>query len=378
VLAEYAAAASGTALFDDSSRGLIQVTGKDRAAWLHNLVSNSVKTLEPRQGCYAFALNVKGRILFDLNILALADALWLDIDRRLVAKAMAHLDRYIIAEDVKLADRSEDYRRFLLLGPQAVQVADALGATQIADAAQLSHSTATLVGKSRVIVRHDLGGGAGVPPADSTSHGLEAHATGHGLEAHSTAHGLETRGTAGGQDARPPAGLFRAELYVEAADADACWKRLLEIGAPVGLRPVSEGCVETLRIEAGIPASVQDIDEEVLPAETMQLERAVNFRKGCYLGQEVVERMRSHNVLARRLVGLRLDGAVTLPAVLRSGEVEVGRVTSACESPAAGGWIGLGYVKTSHAAEGASLTADGGVAATVSSLPFRVARASCP
>src|SRR5580765_4876425 len=96
VLAEYDAIRSGAALYDAGLRGLIQVTGKDRAAWLHNLVTNTVKTLQPGQGAYAFALNVKGRILFDANILALADALWLDIDRRYVPKAFAHLDKYII------------------------------------------------------------------------------------------------------------------------------------------------------------------------------------------------------------------------------------------------------------------------------------------
>lgn len=307
ICSEYHAIRNGAAIYNAQDRGLIQVTGKDRAAWLHNLVTNVVKTLTPGQGNYAFALNVKGRILFDLNMLALPDALWLDIDRRLVPKALAHLDRYIISEDVQLKDRSEEYTRIILLGPKASAIADALGATQIDTQPQLSSVSATLVQKNRLLVRHDLGR------------------------------------------------VFGAELYVESADSESCWKRLLEIGAPVELRAIGINTFEAVRIESGIPASAADIDEECVPAETQQLARAVNFTKGCYLGQEVVERMRSHNVLPRKLVSLDLSGPATPPTPIRVGDTEIGRLTSACQSPAIGRWIGLGYVKTQSASLGTSL-----------------------
>jgi folate-binding protein YgfZ len=114
------------------------------------------------------------------------------------------------------------------------------------------------------------------------------------------------------------------------------------------------GTVEILRIEAGIPASVADIDGDVLPPETLQIERGISYRKGCYLGQEVIERMRSHGVISRKLVGIRLEGDV-LPArdasVLHD-EQPVGRVTSACRSEAVKAVLALGYVKSARAAPG--------------------------
>lgn len=325
--AEYTAALSGVGLFDARERGLIEVSGKDRAAWLHNLVTNAVKTLQPGEGNYAFAINAKGRILFDCNILILPDAIWLDIDQRLVPKAMAHFERYHITEDIALADRSDVFGRIALAGPKAAEIVTALGATQAAAMASLGSTAVPLQGKHRLMVRHDLGG------------------------------------------------LFGVELYIETADMAACWDRLLEIGAPVGLRPAGRSAMRVLRIEAGIPLYGEEIDEEVLPAETQQIERGISFVKGCYLGQEVVERMRSRGSLARTLVGLVLAGEVATdkPVPLQVGDAAVGRLMSACHSFALGKPIGLGYVKTAHAQPGEKVivAAAEPVEAEVAGLAFR-------
>ena len=122
VRAEYDAATKGVSLHDRSYRGLIEITGGDRAAWLHNLTTNDIKSLKPGQGRYAFALNIKGRVLFDGNVLALPESLLLDIDRRWVGPAVEHLGKYIIMEDVQLADRSADFARLALVGPKANEV----------------------------------------------------------------------------------------------------------------------------------------------------------------------------------------------------------------------------------------------------------------
>ncbi len=130
------------------------------------------------------------------------------------------------------------------------------------------------------------------------------------------------------------------------------------------------------RIEAGLPWPFREITDEYLPAETRQLDRAVSFTKGCYLGQEVVERMRSREVVARQLVGVELEGSLVPPvgAVLKAdGDKPVGQITSACRSVARRGVIGLGYVKTAHAAVGTCLTVsweDRSARATVAELPF--------
>jgi folate-binding protein YgfZ len=327
--AEYEAALHDAAIYDARHRGLIEVTGKDRAAWLHNLVTNTVKTLRPGEGNYAFATNAKGRILFDCNILVLPDAIWLDVGRQVVPKALAHLEHYHIAEDVRLVDRSDAFCRVALLGPRAADIMGALGATHAGRLPSLASSLVTLEGKSRFMVRHDF------------------------------------------------AGVLGLELYIEPADAAACWSRLLDLGRPM-LRPIGQSAVEVLRIEAGIPVYGLDIDEKILPAETQQIERGISYVKGCYLGQEIVERMRSRGVLARTLTGFKLTSSAGVHpgSQLKAGDATVGRITSLCDSYAAGGTIALGYVKTALGAPGTTFTVDAPapVSAQVVPLPFRAWR----
>ncbi|HOJ55895.1 MAG TPA: aminomethyltransferase family protein [Phycisphaerae bacterium] len=404
---EYAAVRSGAALYAASDRGLIEVRGKDRAAWLHNLTTNAVKTLGPHEGNYAFALNVKGRVLFDLNVLALPDAFWLDIDRRFIARALAHFERYIITEDVQCQDRSGEFARIALCGPKAVDIVEALGVTQAGTMPALSTMPfAWPRGAGILPALSPQPGRAGILPASSPQPGRA------GILPASTPPG-EQESQEG--SSTPPAsllvrhdfaGVFGVEFYLPTGAAAAFWNYLLELGRPMGLRPAGWHAVNTLRIEAGIPWNGHDIDEDVLPAETGQAERAVSYVKGCYLGQEVVERMRSRGVVANKLVGLRLGGqgvddllasvaagpglrrepgaghspseapATTLPVprpALKAGETEVGRVTSICHSPALNAWIALGYVRLSYAAPATRLTLAGDppVEAEVVLLPFR-------
>ncbi len=327
---EYLAALTGAGLYPATNRRLVQITGKDRAAWLHNLTTNAIKTLQTGDGNYTFATNVKGRILFDLNVLVLADALWVDLHRTALPKALAHFERYVIMEDVQVEDRSDAFVRFGLLGPKAAEVADALGATQAGAMASLGSTWVPLVRKKRLLVRHDF------------------------------------------------AGVFGIELFIETGDAAECWDRLLEIGRPIRLAPVGYHAVRTLRMEAGLPSWPEDINEEVLPAETQQIERAISYVKGCYLGQEVVERMRAHGALARKLTGFRLSAPIEVPPggqPLKAGEVDAGRITSACHSEALSGPIALGYLKTAHAKPGNRLSVpmEPPVTAEVVELPFRKA-----
>ena len=309
VASEYRAARYGVGLHDRGYRGLIEVAGADRADWLHNLVTNTVRTLRVGEGNYAFAVNVKGRVVFDAVILIREDAIWLDTERSHVTTAIAHLDRYHIAEDVTITDRSDRYARLALLGPRAIDVLDALGAGHARNMAQFQHGALPLQGRPRPFMRHDF------------------------------------------------AGLFGAELFVEIADAAACWRRLLEIGAPADIRPVGMAAVQSLRIQAGIPWLGQDIDEEVLAPETMQVERGISYHKGCYLGQEVIERMRSRGALARRLVRLAIDGSrpPSVPARLRVGAADAGRLTSAAACPETRRVLGLGYLKTAFYEPGAAV-----------------------
>lgn len=294
-VAEYESVRSGAGLFDRSSRGLVVLTGRDRRSWLHNLVTNDVKGLPDTAGCYAFAIDVRGRVQFDLNILARPGALWLDIDAAAIPGALAHLRRYKLAEDVALDDATGRHGRLGVAGPRSAEIAAALGARDLAQRRPLD--SVALGDGAAVLVRHDF------------------------------------------------AGLLGFEWIGPAERLDEARTTILARDDVVQAGPAT---LDVLRIEAGIPWWGRDIDERTLPPETGQVERGISYHKGCYLGQEVIERMRSHNVLAKRLVKVRVvDGSMlTLPATLRLGDADAGRITSLAPHPAEPWWVGLAYLRT--------------------------------
>lgn len=300
--AEYDRVRASAGLFDRSDRGLLVVAGRDRKDWLHNLVTNAVKTLDAGGGNYAFGCDVRGRVLFDLNVLALPESLWLDVDRLAAPGLLEHLERYQITEDVMLADESDAYARLAVAGPSAAQIAAAIGVANFVALPALGHVkllAEACVGMdtgSARLVRHDFCGQPGF------------------------------------------------ELIAARGDAHHWWERL----AAAGARPAGHDVLDVLRIEAGVPWFGRDIDEQVLPPETGQVERGISYHKGCYLGQEIIERMRSHGSLARRLMRLRVREArdLPLPAAMRQGEKEVGRITSLVRHPREPFLVGLGYLRT--------------------------------
>lgn len=289
---EYEAATNAAALFDRSDRGLVLLSGAERSAWLHNLVTNDVNKLAPAAGLYAFALDNRGRIQFDCNILALPDELWIDIDHEHAALAMEHLERFHISEDVALRDASAEFARLACYGPESARVAESLGAPDPAEWTQL---TQRALDSARVF-RRDIGP------------------------------------------------LLGFEIILPVDEARPWWDRLIECGA----LPAGHRTLDALRIEAGIPWFSQDLNNSVLPGETGQTERAVSFQKGCYLGQEIVERMRAYASLARRLVRIRCDDGAELTTpcdLIRDGK-SVGRITSLVAHPVKSNWIGLAYLST--------------------------------
>lgn len=321
-------------LWERHDRALLELRGADRSAWLNNLITNLVKTLSAGDGNYAFAVNLKGRTVFDLNCLVLdshdrADgALLLDIDLGWRDAAMRHLNKYIITEQVEIRERTSEFSRLAVAGPRTAEVAGLLGCGNFAAMPALQHVLIGEASEAARLIRHDFSG----PP---------------GME-------LICPATIGAQwDSRAGAAV-----------------------TAVGGSRVTADSIDLVRIECGLPWSRRDIDEDVVPPETLQIERGISYHKGCYLGQEVIERMRSHGVVARRLVGLRFGGSTmpATPAVLRRDGAEVGRVTSVCRSIRLGAMVGLGYVKSAHATVGTemeALSANGrSTKATVMQLPM--------
>jgi tRNA-modifying protein YgfZ len=284
-----------------TGRGLLEVYGPDRADWLHNLVTNVVRTLQPGEGNYAFAVNRQGRTLFDLNMLALDDRLWLDIDRRWTAPALAHLHKHLVVEKVELADVSDRWARFTVFGPAAW----------------------------RLLGNLDLPGSF---PALADRHHLAGCFDRHPL--------LAVKNNIGP--------VPRADLYVPRPAADDFDRQLAEQAASLSLPRLDEALLDVIHLETGIPRSVDDIDDQVIPPETNRIADGISYVKGCYLGQEVIERMRSHGARTRSFVGLRIPGDVLPPrnSPIIVGDKPMGRATSACLSPALGGVLAVGYLKT--------------------------------
>ncbi|MFO0840457.1 MAG: hypothetical protein U1D55_18265 [Phycisphaerae bacterium] len=302
---EYRHARESAGLIERGDRALVRVDGKDRYSWLHNLVTNEVKKLEDDRGVYAFAIDVRGRVQLDMNILSFDGALWLDLDTALVDAALRHLNRFLISEDVQLATSPAPLARLAIAGPKSTQVAQQVAGIALSALPELG---------SAPIARS----------ADVGSSGFPARLLRHDF-----------------------AGVGGFELIVPREQAPIWWDRLAEID---GVRPIGQSALDVLRIEAGIPWMGRDIDDKTVPPEAGQVARSISYQKGCYLGQEIIERMRSHGSLSRRLVRVACDAGegLAVPTPLRSGAQEVGRVTSLVRHPLRDEWIGLGYLRTTH------------------------------
>lgn len=377
----YRAARLGCVLFHRSDAGRLLVAGVDRTSWLQGLLTNDVAALVPGGGCYAAYLTPQGRMISDMRVLALEESLLLDVPAAALARVRDQLERFIITEEVAVADLTGSLGRLGAYGPGAAgaiaAAAAALGADPAAtglDSQQpgrhdpLEARLAALDEHQHVRVR--------VPAAKSPSTGSDARAAPSGRGA-AIAPGLGPCDllVAATRDLLVPG----FDLYAPPALLANVRRALLAAGA-------LEADLDTwhvLRVEAGTPAFGIDMDEDTIPLEAGIEQRAISFTKGCYVGQEVVVRVlhRGHGRVARRLVGLMATGpepgtgapVVSSGDVLVAGDREVGRVTSAAWSPRLGRTIALGYVHRDLAGPGSALLArhDGAlVPLTVAALPF--------
>lgn len=321
----YDAARRGAAFFDRADRGFIVVSGKDRASYLHGLLTNDVAALKAGEGCYAAYLTPQGRMIADLWVYELGDVILLVTSRDVKDTLLTKLDQFIFTEDVQLGDVSNTFACVAIVGPGAAKV-----------------TTQAL---------------AGVP--------LEALAS---LREHGNVR-AEFSGRAAIVARVTDTGEPGYDLFVEAAQGESLKAALRAKGAS----EIDGPLVDTLRIEAGVPKFHRDMDEETIPLEAGIESRAISLTKGCYVGQEVIIRVlhRGHGRVARRLVGLTLEGDVIPPpaAAVHSGDREVGRVTSSAVSPALHRPVALAYVHRDFVAQGTHVTVDG-ASATVTALPF--------
>ena len=314
----------GAGLFS-LERGVISVTGEDRVRWLDGMISAEVASLSAWPGIsgrYALLLSPKGRIVADLHVLHDDATLWLELEASAAPEDLARLRRYVISEDVGLADASSEFLRLALEGPGAPAVLERAGAGE------------ALALATDAWLRARVGG---------TSIGVAAY----------------------GWSGEPA-----YQLFVPRGRGEPVREALRDAAPDVAWVEADAATLELLRIEAGVPRLGAELDEEVFPAEARLTERAVSFTKGCYTGQEIVARLATRGRVNHLLVGLAFDAAAPpepgTPLVAEGRRI--GEVTSACVSPRVGA-IGLGYVRRPLDAPGTSLEAAGSPAQVVA-LPF--------
>ena len=304
-LDEYRALHDGAGILERVDRGRIRLQGADRRAYLQGLLSNDILALQPGGWCYATLLTPQGRMISDMRVFELDALTLLDLPLAVTPAVREHLDRFVITEDVVVDDVSEPWAELGIYGPGAAGLLAALDRPRVAPPLHVLP-----------------GGDLGVPGFD---------------------------------------------LIVARPDLAATMDVLVAAGAV----PVAEATVEVARVEAGIPKFLVDMDTSTIPLEAGIEDRAVSLTKGCYVGQEVIVRVlhRGGGRVARRLVKLAMgDEPVDPGNVIRAGDRDVGRVTSAVLSPQAGRWVALGYVQRDFTAPGTELevlTASGAVAARV-------------
>jgi tRNA-modifying protein YgfZ len=306
--AGYNALRQAAAWLDVSSRGRLRISGEDRARLVNAMTTNQVQALRPGQGCYVFFLNAQGRILGDGNLFCFPDHLLLDTEPETRQKLLEHLDRYIIADDVTVEDVTETTAAIAIEGPQAETVLSALGAELPSE----PHSW-TAWG-SRTVAR-----------VSSTG----------------------------------PDGFCIFAPAPNFAPADAKESLVTELAGvpPARIPEATPEDARTVRIEHGRPRYGEEITERYLVQETGQL-HAVNFTKGCYLGQEIVERVRSRAQIHRLLHRIEID-TPEVPAAgtkLSSGAADAAEIASAVYSPALGKVAAMAYVRVQFAQPGTELS----------------------
>jgi folate-binding protein YgfZ len=299
-----------------TGRAQIRLSGKDRTRWLNGMMTNNIRDLAVGHGVYGFLLNPQGQIQGDLYAYNCLDYLLVETDRPQLENVLKLFRRYIIMDKVEIAESSDVPLQ--ITGPKTAEVLSAAG-FRLPDLQPLHFAESKWNNLSCTIVRQDI----------------------------------------------PCVPSF--EIWSSTSDGKAIQEALAKSGATT----VDAGALEFLRIACGIPRYGVDIQERNLPQETEQT-RALNFNKGCYIGQEIVERIRSRGNVHRKFTGFLIEGE--LPALGTSLQVEgknVGEITSTASLPSAKGLqnVALGYLRREVATPGNKIPIEN-ADAIVASLPF--------
>jgi folate-binding protein YgfZ len=333
-LAEYQAARNGLALVDTNFRAVFSLSGPDRVRYLHAVTSGNIRDLTPGQSALGLLLNAQGHMLAELITLALEEQLLVLSHASLRQRTFEILDKFIIMDDATLTDETAHTGTLAIEGPKAPEVLRELTGIEYAQLSIGAHVTASLELSGRAVPCRVL--------------------------------------------CRSLFGFPGAELLLPRDSLVWAWEALGTAVRARGGSPIGYRAVDMLRLEAGIPWLGTDFDEHQIPQEAGVESTHISFTKGCYTGQEIVERVRSRGHVNRRLAGLlfsRAEAPASGTPVVAPDGVEAGHVTSAAFSPLAGKPIGMAYLRREYLQPGTELQC-GGARAEVMEMPLRSAIAS--
>jgi folate-binding protein YgfZ len=316
--AEFRSLLEGSAVFDMSWQAKLVISGRDRTRWLNGMVTNNIRDLAVGRGVYNFTLTPQGRNQGDLVAYNRGDYFLATTDQAQAEPLTAILQRYIIMDQVEIENISENLVSIGVAGPRAKELLTNAGI----DVSQLE------VGQ----VIDTMSGEIGISVARGTQPNLDGY-----------------------------------EIWLAVENTEKVWDALIAAGAT----PVGSDALELYRIVCGVPRYGIDLRERDLPQETGQ-QHALNFSKGCYIGQEIVERIRARGNVHRAFVGFEMTGDAPQPGTkVMAADKEAGEITSAARVPFPGGerTLALGYLRREAAAPGSAVLI-GEQNATVQTLPF--------
>lgn len=316
---EYGAARNTVALIDKNYRAYLSFSGPDRARYLNAILTNNVKDLAPGHGNASLFLNPQGHIQAEIETHAEADRLFCVSFAKIRQSLVEALDKYIIMDDVLLTDQTDRYGTLALEGPLAPFVVKELAGLNLEELSDL----------------------------DSRNGDIE---------------GIPCR-----VSRRSPGGITSAEFLIEKTRLAATWSVLARAVKNRAGKPAGYVALNALRLEQGIPWFGYDFGEKQIPHEAGLQDSHISYTKGCYTGQEIVERVRSRGQVNRVRVSLKFDGKTPPEAgapLLADGK-DVGNVTRSGFSPALDSAIGMGYVRREKSPAGSTLICSGDVATVV-------------
>lgn len=316
----------GLGICDITHRGKLRLSGKDHLRFLQGMLTNDVVKLEESSGTYATLLTVKGKIITDMHVYKSSDHVHIDLEPGQNQRIKEHLERFRLTYRVDIEDRTHEYSLFHICGPRVKDYFRDIGLKEVSDLGELSFLETSFSGINLTIFATDRTGETGY------------------------------------------------DLLVNNNSAIELWKSMIDEGLNYNIVPFGSETLETLRIEAGIPVLGKDFDESTIPIEA-GLWNALNFEKGCYVGQEVIARIKWRGRVNWHLAGIEIDyDKVPLENdIIYKNDKKVGRVTSSVYSHILGKPICLAFLRREHKDPGTEVLIISGnqeLQGTVTNIPF--------